>query len=65
MKDQLSWYEKNCNYENKEKKSFELYLVVVLGLIVGLIKLLDLSILNFNLFNNSDFFSIAVALGFA
>ena len=67
MKDQLSWYEKkSVIMKNKEKKfRLSFYLVVVLGLIVGLIKLLDLSILNFNLFNNSDFFSIAVALGFA
>ena len=57
---------KSVIMKNKEKKfRLSFYLVVVLGLIVGLIKLLDLSILNFNSFNNSDFFSIAVALGFA
>ncbi len=65
IEDQLSWYEKkSLIMKNKEKKyRWGFALTVVLGLLVGVVKLFDWSSLSF--INDSDWFSIAVALGFA
>jgi len=65
MQDQFSWYEKkSIIMKNKEKRyRYGFATIVGIGLIVGFIKLFNL--LNLDFINNSDWFSIAVALGFA
>jgi len=65
IKDQLSWYEKkSLIMKNKEKRySWGFGLTVSVGFLIGLVKLFNWSSLN--LINDSDWFSIAVALGFA
>ncbi len=64
IEDQLSWYEKkSLIMKNKEKRyRWGFALTVTAGLLVGVVKLLDWSSLGF--INDSDWFSIAVALGF-
>lgn len=64
IEDQLSWYEKkSLIMKNKEKRyRWGFALTVTAGLLVGVVKLLDWSSLSF--INDSDWFSIAVALGF-
>ena len=64
IEDQLSWYEKkSLIMKNKEKRyRWGFALTVTAGLLVGVVKLFDWSSLSF--INDSDWFSIAVALGF-
>lgn len=64
IEDQLSWYEKkSLIMKNKEKRyRWGFALTVTAGLLVGVVKLFDWSSLS--LINDSDWFSIAVALGF-
>ena len=64
IEDQLSWYEKkSLIMKNKEKRyRWGFALTVTAGLLVGAVKLFDWSSLSF--INDSDWFSIAVALGF-
>lgn len=64
IEDQLSWYEKkSLIMKNKEKRyRWGFALTVTAGLLVGVVKLFDWSNLGF--INDSDWFSIAVALGF-
>ena len=64
IEDQLSWYEKkSLIMKNKEKRyRWGFALTVTAGLLVGVVKLFDWSSLDF--INDSDWFSIAVALGF-
>ena len=64
IEDQLSWYEKkSLIMKNKEKRyRWGFALTVTAGLLVGVVKLFDWSSLGF--INDSDWFSIAVALGF-
>ena len=64
IEDQLSWYEKkSLIMKNKEKRyRWGFALTVTDGLLVGVVKLFDWTSLSF--INDSDWFSIAVALGF-
>ena len=64
IEDQLSWYEKKSLIMNKKEKRYQwgFALSVMAGLFVGFVKLFDWSSLSF--INDSDWFSIAVALGF-
>lgn len=64
IKDQLSWYEKKyLIMETKEKRyRWGFALIVIAGLFVGVVKLFDFS--GWSFINDSDWFSIAVALGF-
>ena len=64
IEDQLIWYEKkSLIMKNKEKRyRWGFALTVIAGLLVGVVKLFDWSSLSF--INDSDWFSIAVALGF-
>ena len=65
IKDQLNWYEKkSLLMENKEQQyKIGFGVVVTIGLLVGAYKLTGLPIIGF--LDNSDWFSIAIALGFA
>jgi len=65
IEDQLSWYEKKYLIMEKKEKQYRwgFALIVSVGLFVGLIKLFDWS--SWSFINDSDWFSIAVALGFA
>ena len=65
MQDQFNWYEKkSIIMKNKEKRyRYGFGIIVGVGLVVGFIKLFNL--VNLDFINNSDWFSIAVALGFA
>jgi len=64
IEDQLSWYEKKSLIMNNKEKRYRwgFALTVTAGLLVGIVKLFDWSNLSF--INDSDWFSIAVALGF-
>ncbi len=64
IEDQLSWYEKKyLIMEKKEKRHrWGFAITVAVGLLFGVVKLFDWS--NWSFINDSDWFSIAVALGF-
>ena len=65
IKDQLSWYEKKSIEMSKKEQKYRWGFIgiVVIGLFVGATQLMDLP--NFSRINESDFFSIAIALAFA
>lgn len=65
IKDQLSWYEKKSLLMEKKEQQYKIGfgVVVTIGLLVGAYKLTGLPIIGF--LDNSDWFSIAIALGFA
>ena len=66
IEDQLSWYEKKAVAMGQKDSTFKFsfYLVAIIGLAFGAIKLLGIDILNINLIKNSDVYSIAIALAF-
>lgn len=65
IKDQLRWYEKKSLLMEKKEQQYKISfgVVVAIGLLVGAYKLTGLPIISF--LDNSDWFSIAIALGFA
>lgn len=65
IKDQLSWYEKKSLLMEKKEQQYKIGfgVVVTIGLLVGAYKLTGLPIIGF--LDSSDWFSIAIALGFA
>ena len=67
IQDQLSWYEKKKIYMHRRDKMYKtaFYTFIIVGLSVGLIRYLDLKFSNTYIISSSDWFSIAVALGFA
>ncbi len=67
IEDQLKWYEQKTLFMEKREKIYRtfFYTIVLIGMIFGGLKYFGIGIGNINLINNSDWFSIAVALAFA
>lgn len=65
IKDQLSWYEKKSIEMSKKETKYRwgFIAIVIIGLFFGATQLMDLA--SFSRINESDFFSIAIALAFA
>jgi len=67
IEDQKNWYENKARIMSKKDKSYKIafMVIVVLGLVVGSTRLLNLNYSGSTFINDSDWFSISIALAFA
>jgi hypothetical protein len=66
IQDQLNWYEKKKVLMQRRDKMFKtaFYAIVIFGIVAGILRYIGLESSNIYFIGGSDWFSIAVALGF-